>query len=79
MLVVNGDADVFLTYCTNAQQAVAEAPSLVSVRLPEDLRVGAVYGLAVRSDAPPAARAFADYVVSASGPGAACDVRVRAP
>ncbi|MCC6193968.1 MAG: molybdate ABC transporter substrate-binding protein [Burkholderiales bacterium] len=67
MLVVNGDADVFLTYCTNAQQAVAEAPSLVRVRLPEELRVGAVYGLAVRKDAPATARAFADHLVSPKG------------
>lgn len=67
MLVANGDVDVFLTYCTNARQAVAEAPSLVSVRLPEDLRVGALYGLAVRKDAPVAARAFADYLVSPKG------------
>jgi ABC-type molybdate transport system substrate-binding protein len=67
MLVANGEADVFLTYCTNARQAIAEAPSLVSVRLPEELRVGAVYGLAVRKDAPPAARAFAEYLVSPKG------------
>jgi molybdenum ABC transporter molybdate-binding protein len=67
MLVANGEADVFLTYCTNAQQAIAEVPTLVSVRLPENLRVGARYGLAVRRDAPPAARALAEYLVSAQG------------
>lgn len=67
MLVSNGDADMFLTYCTNAQQAIEEAPSLALVRLPDNLRVGATYGLATRSGAAPSAQAFADYVLSPAG------------
>ena len=48
MLIVNGDADLFLTYCTNAQQAVNEVPTLTVVRLPDNLRIAATYGVAVR-------------------------------
>jgi hypothetical protein len=65
VLVESGKVDVLLTYCTNAQQAVAEQPSLRSVRLPDPLRVGAVYGLVVRRDAPKSAVAFAAYLISA--------------
>ena len=67
MLVTSGQADVFLTYCTNARQAVEEAPALVIVQLPDNLRVGATYGISVRRDAAPAAQAFADYVLSPAG------------
>ena len=67
MLVSNGDADVFLTYCTNAQRAVKEVPSLACVPLPDDLRVGAMYGLAVRNGAASSAQSFADYVLSPAG------------
>ena len=52
-------ADVFLTYCTNAVAAQAEVPRLRVVQLPAALQVGAVYGLTVRADAPAAALAFA--------------------
>jgi ABC-type molybdate transport system substrate-binding protein len=69
MLVSNGEADVFLTYCTNAQQAIEEVPSLALVRLPDNLRVGATYGLAVRKGADASAQAFADYILSAAGQG----------
>lgn len=67
MLVASGEADLFLTYCTNAQQAAEEVPALIVVRLPANLRVGATYGLAVRRDAGPSAQAFADYVLSPAG------------
>ena len=52
-------ADVFLTYCTNAVAAQAEVPRLRVVQLPAALQVGAAYGLTVRADAPAAAQAFA--------------------
>jgi ABC-type molybdate transport system substrate-binding protein len=42
---------VFLTYCTNAAQAVREAPSLQVVALPAALAVGAEYGLTVLAGA----------------------------
>jgi len=52
-------ADVFLTYCTNAVAAQTEVPRLRVVQLPAALQVGAAYGLTVRADASPAALAFA--------------------
>lgn len=56
-------ADVFLTYCTNAVAAQAEVPRLRVVALPPQLRVGAAYGLTVRNDAPPAAKDFAQTLL----------------
>ena len=44
-------ADVFLTYCTNAVLAQKEVPDLQIVSLPEELAVGADYGLIVRKGA----------------------------
>jgi ABC-type molybdate transport system substrate-binding protein len=55
-------ADVFLTYCTNAVAAQAEVPRLRVVQLPAALQVGAAYGLTVRADASAAAQAFAQDV-----------------
>jgi len=52
-------ADVFLTYCTNAVSAQAKVPGLRVVQLPPSLQVGAAYGLTVRSGASAAAQAFA--------------------
>ncbi len=52
-------ADVFLTYCTNAVAAQKEVPRLKVVQLPDNLRVGADYGLGVRQGAPAAAVRFA--------------------
>ena len=62
MLVAKGDADVFLTYCTNAELARREFPPLRVVELPEPLAVGADYGIAMRSGAPSPAREFAAYL-----------------
>lgn len=62
-----GQADVFLTYCTNAVAALQEVPRLKIVQVPPELQVGAAYGLTLRSDAPPAARAFVAYVLSEPG------------
>ena len=59
-------ADVFLTYCTNAVLAVAEAPDLQIVQIPEALNVGAEYGLIVLSDTE-GARRFAEFILSEEG------------
>jgi molybdenum ABC transporter molybdate-binding protein len=59
--------DVFLTYCTNAQAAADEDHGLVRIDLPPELEVATAYGIAVRRDAPPAAQAFADYILSPAG------------
>lgn len=59
-----GQADVFLTYCTNAVSAQREVPRLKVVEMPFDLQVGAAYGLTVRNTAPAGAREFAQYLLS---------------
>lgn len=67
VLVAEGQADVFITYCTNAVAAVAEHPQLQMVSIPAGINVGADYGLTVGIGAAPRARAFADFVLSAAG------------
>jgi molybdenum ABC transporter molybdate-binding protein len=67
MLVANGDADVFLAYCTNTRQAIAENPTLRSVALPAALSVGATYGVGARRGASREAAAFVDYLLSPAG------------
>ena len=57
-------ADVFLTYCTNAVLAQREVPALQIVGLPDELAVGADYGLIVRRDAPAEAWRLALFVLA---------------
>jgi ABC-type molybdate transport system substrate-binding protein len=45
--VAEGRADIFLTYCTNARAAQKEDSGLRIVPLPDNLAVGADYGLTV--------------------------------
>jgi ABC-type molybdate transport system substrate-binding protein len=59
-----GQADVFLTYCTNAAASQREVPRLKVVMPPPELQVAAAYGLTVRKGASEAARDFAAFVVS---------------
>lgn len=66
-LVAGGQADVFITYCTNAAMAVAEQPGLQSVDVPDAINVTADYGLAVRGGSPAVVQAFADYLTSPAG------------
>ena len=67
VLVAQRKADVFLTYCTNAQQARREEPSLEIVAIPASLAVGADYGMTVIDGAGPQAERFAQFVLSHSG------------
>jgi molybdate transport system substrate-binding protein len=66
-LIAAGTADLFLTYCTNAQVAAAENPGQRVVALPDALAVGADYGLAVMTSASPAAYRFAMFILSPEG------------
>lgn len=56
-------ADLFLTYCTNAQLAKKDTPSLQIIELPAQLAVGAEYGLVVLASAPESARRFAQFIL----------------
>jgi ABC-type molybdate transport system substrate-binding protein len=63
-LMDSGQADIFLTYCTNAVAAQREVPRLRSVAIPPELQVGADYGLTVREAASTEARDFAQFLRS---------------
>ncbi len=60
-------ADVFLTYCTNAVLAQKEVQTLKIIRIPEELSVGADYGLLVRDGASKEAWRLALYILSPKG------------
>lgn len=60
-------ADVFLTYCTNAVLARKEVPALQIVQVPEALSVGADYGLIVLDGAPADAWKLAMHILSPAG------------
>jgi molybdate transport system substrate-binding protein len=66
-LVSSGEADVFLTYCTNTLQAQREIPALRVVRVPEKLAVSATYGLTVMRNARLHTARFAEFVLSRQG------------
>ncbi len=67
VLVSSGEADVFLTYCTNALRAQQEIPSLRIVHVPEELAVSAEYGLTMMRNARLHAARFAEFVLSREG------------
>ena len=60
----NGDIDLFIYYCSGAQQIVRESSRYKSVALPPELAVGPEYGLTVSRKAQPAAADFAMYLMS---------------
>ena len=66
-LIVQGTADIFLTYCTNALAAQRENPAQQIVQLPDALAVGADYGLTVMNGASAPAHKFAMFILSAEG------------
>ncbi|WP_439500254.1 molybdate ABC transporter substrate-binding protein [Bosea sp. (in: a-proteobacteria)] len=63
----NGEADLFLAYCTNAQPLATEQPGVTLVRLPAALAVGADYGLTVLGNASPNAYRLAMFMLSQAG------------
>ena len=67
VLVAEGQADLFITYCTNAQLARQEVPALQVLPIAEAINVSAHYGLAVLQPASPQARRFVEFVLSAAG------------
>lgn len=66
---VMGDkkADMFLTYCTNAVLAAKDTKGLKIVPIPEELSVGADYGLLVRKGSKGEAWRLAMYILSPKG------------
>ncbi|WP_232629295.1 molybdate ABC transporter substrate-binding protein [Methylobacterium sp. Leaf118] len=66
-LVERGEADLFLTYCTNARAAAREVEGAGVVDLPEALAVGADYGLTVMNGSSEAAYRLALFILSPEG------------
>jgi ABC-type molybdate transport system substrate-binding protein len=66
-LVAGGQADVFLTYCTNAIVAQREQPALVVTTIPPALAVGADYGIATLANAAEGGAKFVAFVLSPDG------------
>jgi ABC-type molybdate transport system substrate-binding protein len=64
-LVAQGQADVFITYCTNATVARAERPTLRMIPMPEAINVNADYGVAALAGAGPRAQRFVDFLLGA--------------
>jgi ABC-type molybdate transport system substrate-binding protein len=67
VLVAQGAADLFLTYCTNAVAAAREQPGQRSVPVPEAVNVSASYGVTILNGAPDDARRFVEFVLSPTG------------
>jgi molybdate transport system substrate-binding protein len=67
VFIADGKADVFLTYCTNAQVAAAENPGQRVIALPDNLAVGADYGLTVMTTASSGAYRLAMFILSPDG------------
>lgn len=67
VVIAERKADIFLTYCTNALQAIREVPGAQLIGLPEALAVGADYGLTTMKNAPPAADRLAEFILSPQG------------
>ncbi|WP_028575609.1 molybdate ABC transporter substrate-binding protein [Desulfonatronovibrio hydrogenovorans] len=60
-------ADIFLTYCTNAVLAKKELSQLQIIHIPQELAVGADYGLIVLDGSPEEAWRFAMFILSPEG------------
>lgn len=66
-ILVRGDADVFLAYCTAAAVAVGEVPGARSIALPDEIAVGAEYGLTVLNGASPRGYELSLFILSLDG------------
>lgn len=65
--LASGEADIFLAYCTNARPLAKEQPEVAMLRLPDELAVGADYGLTVLNKASPKGYRLAMYILSPQG------------
>lgn len=67
VLMAEGQADVFITYCTNATIAQREVPSLQILPVPEAINVSALYGIAAIRPVSAGAQRFVDFVTGEGG------------
>jgi len=68
-MLTEGQADLFITYCTNAVSARQEKAGLQIVDVPAQINVSATYGLAVLREADPVAQRFAAYLSGSTAQG----------
>jgi molybdate transport system substrate-binding protein len=66
-LLGSGQADIVLTYCTNATQAVRENAALRIVDVPHAIQVGARYGVTVLAGSDASAQEFVDFLLGERG------------
>ena len=66
-IMAAGQADVFITYCTNAVVARREVPALSIIDLPPAVNVSASYGVSVMNGAAPMGRDFVRFLLSPEG------------
>jgi molybdate transport system substrate-binding protein len=62
-----GRVDLFVSYCSSAQQIVQQSAGYKSIALPPELAVGPEYGLTVSRKAEAGAADFALYLMSPAG------------
>jgi molybdate transport system substrate-binding protein len=67
VLVSSGQADVFVTYCTNAALARSQFPNLQVLAVPDSINVFASYGLTVIKPSNPTAERFVAHLLSPAG------------
>lgn len=67
MLLDEGKADVFITYCTNAAEAKQQSTSLQIMAIPDAINVSALYGIATVRPTGSAGGAFIDFVTGPTG------------
>jgi molybdate transport system substrate-binding protein len=65
--IADGNAEIFLAYCTVADDAKREMPNLQIVAIPPELGVGADYGLTLLRGASAHAANFAMFILSPAG------------
>jgi ABC-type molybdate transport system substrate-binding protein len=65
--IASGEADLFVTYRTNAREAAAQVAGASVTQLPAPLAIGADYGLTAMWEASPAVYRFALFVMSGEG------------
>ncbi|MEO8280269.1 MAG: molybdate ABC transporter substrate-binding protein [Ideonella sp.] len=78
-LVATGQADAFVTYCTNASLARREQPTLQILPVPENINVSALYGVALLDPADPHAKAYTRFLLGPIGQQILADYGFSAP
>jgi ABC-type molybdate transport system substrate-binding protein len=66
-LVATGQADVFVTYCTNAIAARRDHGALQVLEVPAEINVWSRYGLALLEPAGADAQAYAQFLIGPKG------------